>query len=466
MAGRVIRAACGGLLLGLASLAAANPAQDMAVTIQANRLSVPEALYRLAELADMNLVLGGRIEGELSLRLDAVPWSQALALISELHDLEARIEGDVLVVSPLSRVTERLQARQTAIEAAAAGQPLETLLLRLNHADAGTLAAMLAGDPGGLLSPRGRISVDQRSNTLILHDLPDHLDQSRDILLQLDEPARQVMIEARIVIANSDFSQDLGVRLGAAMTRQTSRLLRIGGTAGAGLEAVGPGFAVDGRDGLLLDLPAAQGGFALGLSLSQLTERILQLELSAMELEGRGEVISSPRIVTADGHAASIRQGVDIPYQQANGDGGSNTAFQQALLSLDVTPRITPDNRIQITLEVTKDSVGQLFDGVPSIDTQALSTQVLVDDGATLVLGGILEQAQRRDRAAVPGLHRLPVLGRLFRRRSEQRSETELLVFVTPHIVGTGQAGDDRAWSHPTRVQYHGGNPEQPDGIP
>jgi type IV pilus assembly protein PilQ len=445
---RPVRAACLALIWLLAG--AAQPvartvshdptATETAAAEQLISLSLQDAplaaaLQLLAGFSALNVVLSDRIVGSTTLRLEQVPWEQALTTLLELHDLGQRRDGTVLLIAPLDDLLDREQRERERAEAQAAQQPLLAQVYRVRYARAADLAELINAEGGDLLSKRGRVTADLRTNALILRDTAQQLEELGQLLATLDVAVPQVLIESRIVIARSDFSRELGIRLGASALDERGSGWRVGGTRGGGLADTAIGFQVGGREGLLIDLPATAPTAALGMTLGHLSERILQLELSAMELEGRGEIISSPRVITADQQTASIRQGVDIPYQQSSGDGGTSIAFQEALLSLEVTPQITPDGGIIMRLTVTKDSVGQVFGEIPSIDTQSLSTQVLVRDGATLILGGILEQEHRQADSRVPGLANLPGIGRLFRQERNSRREAELLIFVTPRIM-------------------------------
>lgn len=405
------------------------------ITLDLQDAPLAATLQTIAAFSGRNVVVSDRVNGTTTLRLEQVPWEQALNTLMNLHALGTRRSGTVMLIAPLEDLLTRDAIERQLAEADAAQQPIQTRLHAVRYGNAADLAALLGSDGGELLSERGQISADARTNTLILRDNVTQLDILSAIISALDAPLRQVLIETRIVIARSDFSRELGIRLGASALAESGGGLRIGGTLGGGLSDTAVGFQIDGREGLLIDLPALAPSAALGLTLGHLTNRILQLELSAMELEGRGQIISSPRVITIDQQTARISQGVDIPYQQSAGEGNTSIAFQEALLSLEVTPQVTPDGSILMQLGVTKDSVGQVFDGIPSIDTQSLSTQVLVQDGATLILGGILEQESRQTDSRVPGLSSLPGIGRLFRHQRNSRREAELLIFVTPHII-------------------------------
>ncbi|MBT8061258.1 MAG: type IV pilus secretin PilQ, partial [Gammaproteobacteria bacterium] len=300
----------------------------------------------------------------------------------------------------------------------------------------------------GLLSERGSVTVDERTNTLLITDTPDRLAEIERLIEDLDRPVDQVQIESRIVVANSDFSHELGVRFGVTTLHQGSNILAIAGD-GAGADLLNP--STNPRDDGFLDIPGIPQRYNVNLpaansnagtiGLSFLSgDYLLDLELSALEAEGEGEVVSTPRVVTANQAEAFIQQGVEIPYQQASSSGATNVAFKEAVLELRVTPLITPDDRIQLELEIKQDTVGEIFQtgfggSVPSIDTRELQTSVLVNNGETVVLGGIFQDERTRSEDRVPYLSSIPGIGNLFKRRSNEARKRELLVFVTPTIV-------------------------------
>jgi type IV pilus assembly protein PilQ len=327
----------------------------------------------------------------------------------------------------------------------------------VNYAKAGDLAALIkSGNNNSLLSPRGSVAIDERTNTLLLQDTSDRLADIRRLVATLDIPVRQVRIEARIVIVSDDFSRELGVRFGVNATTTD-----VGGSDGQGfisnrgLDA--PDTAVlfpganDPRGGLeigeaaeryMVNLPVANPAGALALTFLD-SDFIVDLELSAAQAEGRGEIVSQPTLITANQREASIEQGVEIPYQESSSSGATTTSFKKAVLSLKVTPQITPDNRVILDLVVSKDSVGQVVPSatggfVPSIDTREITTQVLVNDGQTVVLGGILETERRDASNKVPFLGDIPVLGHLFKSTTKTDNKDELLIFVTPRILREG----------------------------
>jgi type IV pilus assembly protein PilQ len=291
-----------------------------------------------------------------------------------------------------------------------------------------------------MMSERGKATIDERTNTLLVQDTAEKLADIRKLVAMLDIPVRQVLIESRIVIANNDFSRDLGVKFGLAGNSSKGRDFVLGGGTLPGNTNFGstPGFEVpggSGNSGLLVDLPVSNPSGALGIALGKVGSSLLQLELSAMQLEDRGEIVSSPRVITSNQQEAVIQQGVEIPYQEASSSGSTSVSFKSAVLQLKVTPQITPDDRIIMDLKVNKDSVGQVFKDVPSINTRNVSTRVLVDNGETLVLGGIYERERGNQSERVPFFGSLPGVGWLFKTDSKTDKKQELLIFVTPKII-------------------------------
>jgi type IV pilus assembly protein PilQ len=292
------------------------------------------------------------------------------------------------------------------------------------------------------------VTTDERTNTLLIQDTAEKLEQIRRMVALLDIPVRQVLIESRIVIANNDFSRDLGVKFGASgNTNDGDRFLVGGGTQPGDINyGYNPGFEVpagSGNEGLLVNLPVSDPSGSLGLALGKIGSSLIQLELSAMQLEDRGEVISSPRVITSNQQEAAIQQGVEIPYQEASSSGATSVSFKDAVLELKVTPQITPDDNVIMDLKVSKDSVGEIFAGVPSIDTRNVSTRVLVENGETLVLGGIYEQERGKEVERIPFFGSLPGVGWLFKTESKTDQKQELLIFVTPKIIKQGLAAVD-----------------------
>jgi type IV pilus assembly protein PilQ len=432
------------------------------LTLNFQDIETRAVLQLLADTSGQNMVISDTVAGNVTLRLQNVPWDQALDVVMRTKGLDSRQEGNVIFIAPAAEIGARekelLQARKDAQELA----PLRTEYLQVNYAKAADLAALIKSGAGSLISERGSVAIDERTNTLLLQDTSERLADIRRLVATLDIPVRQVMIEARIVIVSDDYSRDLGVRFG------TNVIFNQGGRDGLGVigSPVGNEDSEDGvvispypggaptitgvetqpnaADRYLVNLPAANPAGRLALTLLD-SDYLVDLELSAAQAEGRGEIISSPRLITANQREATIEQGVEIPYQESSSSGATTTQFKKAVLSLKVTPQITPDNRVILDLTVSKDSVGQLVASatggfVPSIDTREIVTQVLVNDGQTVVLGGILETERRDAENKVPYLGDIPVLGRLFKQTTTTDNKDELLIFVTPRILREGSS--------------------------
>jgi len=413
-------------------------------------IEVRAVLQLIADFTGLNLVAADSVSGSVTLRLKNVPWDQALDIILKSKGLGMRQAGNVLMVAPQEEIAQRekleLEAQQQLRELA----PLRTEFVQIDYARAQDIADLIQSEAKNLLTERGNISVDERTNTLLVQETAETISQIRSLIQTLDIPVRQVLIESRIVIASEDFSRDIGVRLGLSKTNRIPSDENGNGEFDTVTSAVGgsisgdvtyPGnttFNTDNQENYIVSLPAAVGegpGAAFRWSVGKFGSWLLQLELSALQAEGKGEVISAPRVVTANQQKAVIEAGTEIPYQEATSSGATAISFKSAVLRLEVTPRITPDDRIIMDLLVNKDSVGQIFNGVPAIDTNAVETQVLVDNGDTVVLGGIYESEDRSDITSIPFFGELPYLGRLFRRTLVNTDKQELLIFVTPKIL-------------------------------
>ncbi len=431
------------------------------LTLNFQDIETRAVLQLLADTSGQNMVISDTVGGNVTLRLQNVPWDQALDIVMRTKGLDMRRDGNVMFVAPAAEIAARekelLTARQQVQQLAA----LRTEYLQINYAKASDLAALIkSGQNSSLLSERGSVAIDERTNTLLLQDTSERLADIRRLVSTLDIPVRQVLIEARIVIVNDDYSRELGVRFGATAAFDH------GGRDGGGIVGANnfvtaedefalsrqpdgvntpPSFVQgDPTERYMVNLPVANPAGRLALTLLD-SDYIVDLELSAAQAEGRGEIISSPRLITANQREATIEQGVEIPYQESSSSGATTTQFKKAVLSLKVTPQITPDNRVILDLTVSKDSVGQLVASatggfVPSIDTREIVTQVLVNDGQTVVLGGILETERRDAETKVPWLGDVPVLGRLFKTTSKTDNKDELLIFVTPRILREGSS--------------------------
>ncbi|MFZ0257676.1 MAG: type IV pilus secretin PilQ family protein [Gammaproteobacteria bacterium] len=416
-------------------------------------IEVRAVLQLLADFTGLNLVASDSVNGSLTLRLKNVPWDQALDIVLKARGLAMRQVGNVIMVAPTEEIAARekleLEAEKQRVELA----PLQTEFIQVNYAKAAELASLLKAPENSLLSERGHVTVDERTNTLLVRDNVDNLQAISRLVNTLDVPVRQVLIESRIVIADETFSRDLGITFGFSYDdSNTPDILTLGGkrpgdtkfsalvpnpnTGQLEQKAIVTGFETPkDTEGLIVDLPVANPAAALGFVVGKLGSNILQLELSAAQEEGRGETLSNPRVITSDRKEAIIEQGVEIPFQESTSSGATSTSFKKAVLSLKVKPQITPDDRIIMDIQVNKDRPGKEFAGIPSVDTRSVTTQVLVDNGETVVLGGIYEQDLRDDRSGVPFFQDIPYLGFLFQRTEKRDDKKELLIFVTPKVL-------------------------------
>jgi type IV pilus assembly protein PilQ len=432
------------------------------LTLNFQDIETRAVLQLLADASGQNIVVSDSVSGSVTLRLQNVPWDQALDIVLRTKGLDKRRSDNVIIVAPTDELAAREKAELAARQDVQELAPLRSEYLQVNYAKATDLAALIRSQSGGgLLSKRGSVAVDERTNTLLLQDSSDRLEDIRRLVGTLDIPIRQVQIEARIVIVNDEFTRELGARVGYTGVRANGNdgVFATSGTvaatdsvAGSALDNLAGGtgpFPVEiptGSGGAPqrynVNLPVASPAGSLAFMLLG-SDYLVDLEISAAQAEGRGEVISTPRVITANQREASIQQGVEIPYQESASSGAATIQFKEAVLSLKVTPQITPDNRIILDLNVKKDSVGQIIVGgagqqVPSIDTREITTQVLVNDGQTVVLGGILETERRESEKKVPYLGDVPVLGHLFKSTSRTNNKDELLIFVTPKILREG----------------------------
>ncbi len=433
------------------------------LTLNFQDIETRAVLQLLAETSNRNIVVSDTVQGNVTLRLRNVPWDQALDIVMTTKGLDMRQNGNVIIVAP----AEEIAARETAdLEARAAINELEPLyseFLQVNYAKAADLAGLISqtDGPNSMLSERGSVAIDDRTNTLLVQDTVSRLQDIRRLVRTLDIPIRQVLIESRIVVVSDDFSRDLGVRFGATGYKANS-------SDGATVVS-GTGVGTDTMIGSILDnladpangtifpiqLPDLNNRYNVNVPISSPagrfsiavleTEYLVDLELTALESEGRSEIVSTPRVITANQKEARIEQGVEIPYQESASSGATTTQFKKAVLSLTVTPQITPDDNIIMDLRVSKDNVGELVASatggfVPSIDTRAVETQVLVNDGQTVVLGGIYETVRRDTINKVPFLGDIPGVGFLFRSTQKVENKAELLIFVTPRILTEGSS--------------------------
>jgi type IV pilus assembly protein PilQ len=389
-------------------------------------IEVRSVLQLIADFTDLNLVASDTVQGDITLRLQNVPWDQALDLVLKTKGLDKRKIGNVLLVAPADEIAARERQELESQKQIAELEPLRRELIQVNYAKAADIAKLFqsvtGSDPSAVSTVRGSVTVDERTNSIIAYQPQTRLDELRRIVAQLDIPVRQVMIEARIVEASVDYSKELGVKWNGATTLGGSNFTLSG--------ANGRGGAVN--------LPAATGASTIGIGFVT-DNTILDLELSAMESSGNGEVVSQPKVVTSDKETAKILKGTEIPYQEASSSGASTTSFKEAVLSLEVTPQITPDNRVLMEVKVTKDEPIVLpgSNGIPSIKKNEVDAKVLVSDGETIVIGGVFSNEQLKTVDKVPFLGDLPYLGRLFRRDVITDKKSELLVFLTPRILNS-----------------------------
>ncbi len=420
-------------------------------------IPVRAVLQLIADFTDLNVVVSDSVDGNVTLRLKNVPWDQALDIILKAKGLSKRESGNVLLVAPSEEIAAQEKIDLEAAQAVTDLAPIRSVFFTINFAKVTELESLFSNDEeeGSLLSSRGSVIIDERTNTLILKDTDEVISEVRRILNKLDVPIRQVLISSRIVVAADGFSKEVGSRLGVTDidSGAPDELTTISGTLEATNSVTQEGVAnflttgnvapvsqpfgaTGGRlDRLGVNLPAV--GVNVGaLAFSVLSGgTLIDLEISALQKENDGEVISSPRVVTADRHEAFIEQGVEIPYLSASSSGATSVQFKKAVLKIQVTPQITPDDRIIMDLQVNKDTVGEIFSGIPSIDTREVQTQVLVNNGDTIVLGGIYEQITRNDIEKIPFLGDLPLIGFFFRHTLESDDKAELLIFVTPKIL-------------------------------
>lgn len=404
-----------------------------AISLNFQDISVRTVLQIIADYNGFNLVTSDTVSGNITLRLDGVPWDQALDIILKVKGLDKRMDGNILMVAPSDELAAReareLQAKQQVEELA----PLYSEYVQINYAKALEFANLIKNEDTSILSERGSVSVDERTNTLLIRDTAKSIEDIKRMVSVLDVPVRQVVIESRMVTVKDNINEELGIRWGVTDISGDSA------TSGTlqGADVAGAGLVPDLSDRLNVNLPSSTPAGSIAFQVARLADgTILDLELSAMEKENKGEIIASPRITTANQKEAYIEQGVEIPYQEAASSGATATQFKKAVLSLTVTPHITPDDRIILDLVVTQDTVSSIQNGsAPAIDTQRIGTQVLVNNGETIVLGGIYQQQIVSTVSKVPVLGDIPYFGWLFRNSNNFNEKKELLIFVTPRIV-------------------------------
>ncbi|MEP1448188.1 MAG: type IV pilus secretin PilQ family protein [Paraglaciecola sp.] len=406
------------------------------ISLDFQDVPVRQVLQIIAQVNGFNLVTTDTVTGNVTISLSGVPWDQALDMILKIKGLDKRLEGNILLIAPTeeltARETQQLQSKQQVAELA----PLVSTNVQINYAKAQDLAAILKGTENSILTPRGSVAVDERTNTLLLRDTQTSIDEAKLLVKALDIPIKQVLIESRMVTVRDNASESLGVQWGLSDTMNNGAIS--GSLSGA--DSIASGVVPSISDRLNVSLPVSEPAGSIGIQIARLLDgTIIDLELSALESENKGEVIASPRITVANQHEAYIEQGTEIPYVEATSSGATSVEFKKAVLSLKVTPHITPDSRIIMDLVVTQDTRGDTVttstgDAV-AIDTQEISTQVLVENGETIVLGGIFQQSSSDDVRKVPLLGDLPFVGYLFKNTSEILEKRELLIFVTPKIL-------------------------------
>ena len=433
------------------------------LSLNFQNIDVRSLLQVIADFTNFNIVTSDTVQGNLTLRLKDVPWDQALDIILQAKSLGMKRVGNVLQIAPKDELAAKEKAELEAQQAIRDLEPVQTQSFQLNYSKAPEIAAQLTSSSGtgaggggrstSLLSPRGSVIAEPRTNQLFVSDIPSRLAQIEEMIAKLDVPVRQVLIEARIVEATDTFGKSLGVRLGGGDLRGIrggDAGYHVGGgnrvAFGGNYNAIGAttgAFEASGLSSLtsqMVNLPASGIGgvspanFAISL-FSSAANRFLNLEISALEADGKGRVVSSPRVVTADQTKAIIEQGTEFPYQQATSSGATSISFRKAVLKLEVTPQITPEGNIILDLDVNKDSPGTPVEGGMSINTKRVQTQVLVENGGTVVIGGIFELTERESENKVPLLGDIPVLGNLFKQRTREADKQEMLVFITPKMI-------------------------------
>jgi type IV pilus assembly protein PilQ len=419
------------------------------ISLNFQDIEVRAVLQLIADFTELNLVASDTVAGRITLRLKNVPWDQALELVLKTKGLDKRQVGNVLMIAPAAEIAERERQEIEANKQIAELAPLRSEFIRIRYASAADLVGLFdAGseEGGSLISGRGSVIVEQRTNSLIVTETSTKLAEIRDLIDRVDIPIRQVMIESRIVIAQSDLEEELGIRWGGAYLDPDANgnILSVSGDVANAVNLnnsvinnAQPDLQLPGALMVDLGVGTATSGFAVGFTSNDI---FLTAELSALESAGRSEVVSQPKVITGDKQQATIKSGTEIPFQQAAASGATAVQFKEAVLKLDVTPNITPDDRILLDLIINQDSIGDLVPSgqgglIPAIDTTELTTQVLVGNGETVVLGGVFRTENLETTSKVPFFGDIPYVGALFKNESTQRAKTETLIFITPRIL-------------------------------
>ena len=418
-------------------------------------IDVRSVLQILADFTGLNLVVSDSVTGRITLRLQHVPWDQALDIIMKTRGLDQRLVGNVLMIAPATELQALEQVEAASRQQTSRLAPLHTEFIVVKYANAAGIidlfqsgSAEASGE--GLISPRGSVLVDERTNSVIITETRARIRDFQELVERLDVPVRQVLIEARIVTATTSFGESLGVRWGALGFDVSGNGKKVRGFGGSltTLQEIRKSVSDDKltysqKENLIVDLPTAgkASSFAYGVIGE---DYLLDMELFALETEGHGEVIARPRVITADRQTASIVAGDQIPYQEASSSGATSTQFIDAVLGLKVTPRITPDDRIIMDLDISQDSIGAIFNGVPSVKTNSIQTRVLVKDGETIVLGGVFQTVVSESVSKTPLLGDIPLLGRLFKQTTRSDDKQELLIFITPRLIRDSQAQEQQ----------------------
>lgn len=430
------------------------------ISLNFQKAPVPSLLQLIAKAANLNIVISDEVKGDMTLHLQDVSWKEAMNVILKSNGLGYRRVGNTLLVAPMDELAAYELKEMQANQKLATLVPLKYRIITLKYANTGDMAKLLKSQDNNLLSSRGQIGEDPRTNSLIVYDTEEHLNEIQDFIKQLDKPAKQVLIQVRIVNIDDQYERELGARFGITYSDYLSGTL-----AGANQLAQGtrPAFVTPLTDRLNFN-QAATNLFgqpaSVGLALAKLGNVFLDLELSAMEKDGTIQIVSSPRIVTANQQTATIQQGEEIPYQEASSSGATSVSFKNAVLSMDVTPQITADNKIMLNVKVTENKRGQQVLGAteingeiqpstltpPAIDTQEMESNVLLNNKESVVIGGIYRQIKGTTIVRVPFLGSIPIIGWLFRNKQDTNSKRELLVFITPTILNNAP----RSFNTPT----------------